>query len=83
MREIVRHVQNARKKAELNVDDRIELSLQTDDNDMRVAIKEHASTIKTETLAVELLDEFEQAAYSQTVTVDGQDVTIKLAKANI
>ena len=78
MREIIRSVQNARKQAGLNVDDRIELSLDTNDAELLKAIDEHLGTIKAETLAVRVgaID----LGYSEAVKVEGQDLHIRLAK---
>lgn len=79
MREVVRHVQSARKSAGLNVDDRIALRLQTESDELRRAIDEHTQTICNETLAQttqELSDEYET-----TARVDGATLTIQLKKA--
>lgn len=78
-REVVRHVQSARKAAELNVDDRIKLSLQTDDDELVGAIKEHASTIAAETLADKIGDA--QYAHETTVKVEGVDLVVTLEKS--
>ena len=75
MREVIRHVQSARKKAGLQVDDRIMLQLTTNDEQLRQAIDEHAEAIATETLAV-----FGEVHDNQsTVTVEGAGLEIALA----
>ena len=75
MREVIRHVQSARKKAGLQVDDRIMLQLTTNDEQLRQAIDEHAEVIATETLAV-----FGEVHDNQsTVTVEGAELEIALA----
>ncbi|QJU08122.1 isoleucine--tRNA ligase [Candidatus Saccharibacteria bacterium oral taxon 488] len=75
MREVIRHVQSARKKAGLQVDDRIMLQLTTNDEQLRQAIDEHAEAIATETLAV-----FGKVHDNQsTVTVEGAGLEIALA----
>ncbi len=78
MREVIRHVQSARKKAGLNIDDRIVLSLQTHSADLAQAITEHQETIHAETLAG---DAKENGGYSETVNVEGDELTIHLQKA--
>ena len=74
MREVIRHVQSARKKVGLQVDDRIMLQLTTNDEQLRQAIDEHAEVIAAETLAV-----FGEVHDNQsTVTVEGAELEISL-----
>jgi isoleucyl-tRNA synthetase len=80
MREVVRVVQSARKKAGLNVDDRISLVLSTDDNDLQKAIDEHAEIIKSETLA-EHLTKSGTKTYVEAVKVEGSELKLWLEKA--
>jgi isoleucyl-tRNA synthetase len=78
MREVVRHVQSARKTAGLNVDDHILLRLETADEELKKAMKEYESVIKTETLA----DDIATVTDNQTVvTIEGSELTIALKKA--
>ncbi len=79
MREVVRNVQSARKEGGLNVDDRITLSLSTDDNELQKAIDEHAKTIKAETLATDIVEV--KDGFKATATVEGSTLTIKLKKS--
>jgi len=77
-REVIRHVQAARKKAGLNVDDRIILSLTADD-ELAVAIEEHAEGIATETLAAEM--NAETYDHTETFEVEKMPLGISLKKA--
>ena len=80
MREIVRHVQSARKQAGLQIDDRIILNISSDDSEIYQAIDAFADVIKSETLAVELnsaVDESEK----YDVKIEGKLVEISLKKA--
>ena len=79
MREVIRHVQSARKKAGLQVDDRIILHLATNDEQLRQALTEYADTIASETLAT--MKQPGDALYQTTATVDGAELQISLAKA--
>jgi len=78
MREVVRHVQNARKQAGLNVDDRIKLSLIANDDDLKKAIVEYEKTIAAETLA-ETLTQAEYD-YSADLKVEGMSLKVSLQK---
>ncbi len=81
MREVIRHVQSARKKAGLQVDDRIELGITSSDTEIAQAVDMFADTIKAETLALKLgsaADDMER----YDVKVDGKLVEIYLRKHN-
>lgn len=80
MREVVRHVQNARKAAGLNVDDHIVLSLKTDNAELAEAVKEHEATVMGETLAHELTNGVYE--YVTTVKVEGSELQVSLEKAS-
>ena len=80
MREIVRHVQSARKQAGLQIDDRIVLSISSDDSEISQAVNAFADVIKSETLAVELnfvINESEK----YDAKIEGKLVKISLKKA--
>ncbi len=74
IRELIRSVQSARKKAGLNVDDRIKLSVNSE------VPEEWKETLMAEVLALELSKEGNYA-YDEIVKVNGESVTISLEKA--
>ena len=82
MREIIRHVQSARKKAGLQVDDRIELDIASSDAEITQAVDMFADTIKAETLAVKLGSAAADDMEKYDVKVDGKLVEIYLRKHN-
>lgn len=79
MREIVRNIQNARKQAGLNVEDRITLQLITDTQELNEAISEHNETIMAETLATALTAP--SNGFEVKVNIEGSELTIRLAKS--
>ena len=78
MREVIRHIQAARKNAGLNVDDRIALSLVAE-GELKEAITMHQDVITAETLAVSLSTD--TYAYEATVNVEGEALRVSLEKA--
>jgi isoleucyl-tRNA synthetase len=90
-REVVRYVQNARKNAGLEMEDRILLFLHTDSVELAEAIRTHAGEpadkgepwlgIKAETLAEGPIDQpLGEGAHRTDVTIDGHPLTIELRK---
>ena len=77
-REVVRYIQSARKKAGLNIDDRILLSL-TVDGELAQAVEEYTSDIADETLAVEI--NTETYDYTEAVEIEKMPLGISLKKA--
>jgi isoleucyl-tRNA synthetase len=81
-REIVRQVQELRKSAGLQMEDRIVLSLQADAAVLKKAIEEHQEYICRETLAVKLTAEsLGKEAHRAEVKIEGQLLVIELKRA--
>lgn len=78
MRDIVRQIQESRKKSGLNVDDRIQLSLSSSDEQLTKAIKLFEDTINSETLAVG--DNVNDKTVEYTVKIEDKELTIRLQK---
>lgn len=82
-REVIRVVQKARKDAGLSVDDRILLTLSTDDTKLNSAIDTWSDSIMAETLTTASLTEDQLAEYTTTVKVAGSALKLELAKAEV
>ncbi len=87
MREVIRHVQQARKQAGLEVDDRIYLAFgAADSQELNSLLSENTDLTKlmlSETLAIpEKPDGITTKDFSTTVKIDGSDLKISLSKAN-
>ncbi len=81
MREVIRHVQQIRKQAGLEVDDRIELSVVSDDNELVAMLQDHyfSDVIAHETLA-EKLNNTEVNGYSAEIKIGEIEALVKLKK---
>ncbi len=84
-RDVVRHIQDKRKEAKLDMEDRIELYFSTDSEKLRRAIQTHRKYIADETLTVEwsLQPLTGGGVHRATVKVDGQPLTIELRRAKM
>jgi len=80
-REVVRHVQSARKDAGLEMEDRIALYLGPELDVLKTAIASHKDYIAAETLTTRWATQpFDGDAHRAIVKVDGQPLTIELRK---
>jgi isoleucyl-tRNA synthetase len=83
MREVIRQVQNARKQAGLNVDDRIVLTLQTGSTELADAVTEHTDTILQEVLATQLRIDSGDVPADSAVRIESHTLGIHLRKAEL
>ena len=83
-REVIRHVQQSRQKADLNMEDRISLYLNTTSPQLEEAIKKHRDYIGQETLVKSWLDATgaEDGGFQTTVKIEGDDMDLYLRKAD-
>jgi isoleucyl-tRNA synthetase len=79
VRELIRLIQNARKDAGLEVEDRISLLIESESPEILGYVDDFKDLIKGETLAEEFL-EVPEDAYSVTSKVEGLEVRIFLSK---
>jgi isoleucyl-tRNA synthetase len=77
-REIIRYAQSARKNAGLNVDDHIDLSLTTEDEELVQTIKEFGTVIAAETLAGPISSG--EYTHAETITIEGKNLQLSLQK---
>ncbi len=74
-REFVNRIQTMRKEAGFAVTDRINIHFRASDA-LRSAIQRMTDYIKTETLAVELVDGSHSGEYSSTLEINGEEVEV-------
>lgn len=81
-REVIRQVQQLRKDANLELEDRIHLGLATREDPLSNAIRHHAAYIQTETLAVTLQQDkpVDPAMIAKEVKIEGMHLQVSLRK---
>jgi isoleucyl-tRNA synthetase len=80
-REIVRYVQDLRKKAGLEMEDRIVLYLGTSSPKLLLAIEKHKQYVADETLTAQWSTQpLGEGAHRATVKIEGQELIIELKK---
>ncbi|HMP61170.1 MAG TPA: DUF5915 domain-containing protein, partial [Gemmatales bacterium] len=81
-RDVVRNIQELRKEADLNLDDRIRLWLQSGGSELQAALTQFREYIMAETLCTEWATAALGAdAARKTVKIDGQELDIHLCRA--
>jgi isoleucyl-tRNA synthetase len=79
IRELVRHIQNARKQAGLEVEDRISLLIESESPEVNQAISSYKDLIMGETLCEEF-GEVPGDAHETIVKIEGLQIRIALSK---
>jgi len=79
-RDLVRVIQEARKKADFQVSDRIELFVERKGIKFNKATSEWEEYIKEETLAVKMSDQKGDVDYSEIVKIEGEEVWVGVKK---
>jgi len=83
MREVVRNIQQARKQAGLDVDDRIDLVLDSGDEELSTLVHNNndlTGIICQETLALSL-NKLKQSDFETTAKIDGKELNIGISKS--
>lgn len=79
-RDIIRNVQSARKEADLQVENRIRLSLSVKSKALQAALEEFGGLIAQETLAEEFSTNKQNYRFSKSVVLEGEELNIDLEK---
>ncbi len=78
MRDLIRHIQDLRKEAQLDIADRIHLSLKYSDPEVEIALEPFLKTIELETLATEIKDTKLTDPTTKKVVLDDHEVQVEL-----
>jgi len=78
-REFVNRVQNLRKEANFDVTDRIRIAFKSDQK-LKAAVYNQKQYVLSETLALEMAQEFSPGDFSKAVEIEDHEVTISVTK---
>lgn len=83
-REIIRVVQKSRKNADLNIDDRIDLAIASDNKDVETTLKEWGKLIQAETLVISLNKQLDlnqsSSTHKEEAKVNGIKIKLQIKK---
>jgi isoleucyl-tRNA synthetase len=79
-RDFVRFIQDGRKKADFNVEDRIITIWDSADQETIAAINSQKEYIARETLSVEFQNSKPEGEYAETVKLDGKEITFAISR---
>ncbi|MBW6431909.1 class I tRNA ligase family protein, partial [Patescibacteria group bacterium] len=79
-RDFVRFIQDGRKKADFNVEDRIITAWDSADKDITIAINSQKEYIARETLSVEFKNLKPEGEYTETVRLDGKEIIFGISR---
>ncbi len=81
-RDFVRFIQDGRKKAGFNVEDRIKTTWRTKSKEIGEALKGQKDYITKETLSTEFIDEKVEGEYIETVKLEGTEIEFGITRVN-
>ncbi len=80
VRDLIRQVQNMRKEADFNVEDRIRVGVSSG-SEMERSLNRHGDYFLAEVLGIELTNSLEHPAHEKVVSLNGVEVQIHIALA--
>jgi len=81
-RDMIRYLQDTRKKAGFNVEDRINTKWEASDQRVAGAMKKFSDYIAKETLSMEFSEGKTESTYSETIKLDGKEVWFGITRQN-
>jgi isoleucyl-tRNA synthetase len=79
-REVIRHIQDVRKNAGLELEDKIDVNLETNSSAIKAAIDKHWDFIASETQATRQTQAIEDYLWNEPVNIEGMVVVIQVKK---